>query len=224
MRVGSTLNVYLSIMRKKVGRIKEGVDNKFVRHAVELTIDEAVIPLGSRYSTKKPASHRSCPPVCLSAVLLYTLSRLFSYSSSLSALQRESSLNHCPLISRRQRHRRRGVQEKGSSSRLSSRFPLNFDSAFFCWRSGPRETVRRAGRAERMISSGLMKRRSRAKSPEESARARAIKRCTVQCYGCNIVLHGRRRRRLNRKSLNRRTNLFFFFFLQKNILYIIYNM
>lgn len=162
------LNVSLSIMRKKVGRIMEGVDNKFVRHAVELTIDEAVIPLGSRYFTKKPASHRSCPPVCLSVVLLYTLSRLFPLA--LGTLHRESSLNHCPLISRRQRHRRRGVREKGSSSRLSSRFPLNFDSAFFCWRSGPRETVRRAGRAERMISSGLMKRRSRAKSPEERAR------------------------------------------------------
>jgi len=186
--VGSTLNV--SIVQKKVGRIKEGVDNKFVRHAVELTIDEAVIPLGSRYFTKKPASHRSCPPVCLSAMLLYTSSRLFSYSSSLSALRRESSLNHCPLISRRQRHRRRGVWEKGSSSRLSSRFPLNFDSAFFCWRSEPRETVRRAGRAERMISSGLMKRRSRAKSSEESARARSIKRCIARCYGCNVVLHG----------------------------------
>ncbi|KYN27121.1 hypothetical protein ALC57_03464 [Trachymyrmex cornetzi] len=78
-----TLNVHLSIVRKKVGRIKEDVDNKFVRHAVELTIDKAVIPLGSRYFTKKPASHRSCPPVCLSAMLLYTLSRLFSYSSSL---------------------------------------------------------------------------------------------------------------------------------------------
>lgn len=82
--MGSTLNVCLSIVRKKVGRIKEDVDNKFVRHAVELTIDEAVIPLGSRYFTKKPASHRSCPPVCLSAVLLYTLSRLFLYSTSLS--------------------------------------------------------------------------------------------------------------------------------------------
>lgn len=155
-------------------RIKEGVDNKFVRHAVELTIDKAVIPLGSRYFTKKPASHYSCPPVCLSAMLLYTMSRLFSYSSWLSALHGESSLNHCPLISRRQRHRRRGIQEKGSSSRLSSRFPLNFDSAFFCWRSGPRETVMRAGHAERMISSDLMKRRSRAKSRRE--RKSAIKK------------------------------------------------
>lgn len=82
--MGLTFNVRLTIVRKKVGRIKEGVDNKFVRHAVELTIDKAVIPLGSRYFTKKPASHRSCPPVCLSAVLLYTLSRLFSYSSPLS--------------------------------------------------------------------------------------------------------------------------------------------
>ncbi|KAL0124929.1 hypothetical protein PUN28_006650 [Cardiocondyla obscurior] len=135
-RVGSTYYL-LSIARRKVGGIKAGVDNKFVRHAVELTIDKAVIPLGSRYFTKKPASHRSCPP-CLSVrgALLYTSSRLFSYSSSLSTLHRESSLNHCPLISRRQRHRRRGVREKGSSSRLSSRFPLNFDSTFFCWR-GP---------------------------------------------------------------------------------------
>lgn len=30
------------------------IDNKSVRHAVELTIHEAVIPLESRYFTKKP--------------------------------------------------------------------------------------------------------------------------------------------------------------------------
>lgn len=129
--MGSTFNVRLTIVRRKVGRIKAGVDNKFVRHAVELTIDKAVIPLGSRYFTKKPRRTAAvrpsvCPRCCFIPCPAYSRIRPRSRRS-----HRESSLNHCPLISRRQRHRRRGVQEKESSSRLSSRFPLNFDSAFF---------------------------------------------------------------------------------------------
>lgn len=120
------------------------IDNKFVRHAIELTKWRWF--LWDRVTSRKsPHRSRSCPPVRLSVRALrplYTSSRLFSYSfSSLSRFAaRESSLNHCPLISRRQRHRQLAAQEKESSSRLSSRFPLNFDSAFFCRLLELRET------------------------------------------------------------------------------------
>lgn len=131
--------------RTKVGGIKKkrlrGVagDNKFVRHAVELTIDKAVIPLGSRYFTKKPRAS-SWPQLSarlsVRGAVPYISSRLFSYSAPLSR-----SAARVPLITALSLVGVKGTddapQEKESSSRLSSRFPLNFDSAFFYRRSGP---------------------------------------------------------------------------------------
>lgn len=122
------------------------IDNKFVRHAVELTAltDKAVDSFGiALLHEKARVVYRSCPPVCLSAVLLYVLaSRLFPPRSLVHTTAKVPLITALSLVGVKGTDD--AAQEKESSSRLSSRFPLNFDSAFFCWRSGPRETTRRA--------------------------------------------------------------------------------
>lgn len=140
--MGDRYSVHLLIAWKKAGGIKEkrlrGVagDNKFVRHAVELTIDKTVDPFGIALLHEKA---RVVPQLSarLSVRGVCFISRP-AYSRIPASLSR--SAVRVPLITALSLVGVKGTddapQEKESSSRLSSRFPLNFDSAFFYRRSG----------------------------------------------------------------------------------------
>lgn len=112
------------------------IDNKFVRHAVELTAltDKAVDSFGIALLHEKArvVPQLSARPSVRGAALCLA-SRLF-------LLAFVHTTARVPLITALSLVGVKGTddaaQEKENSSRLSSRFPLNFDSAFFSWRSG----------------------------------------------------------------------------------------
>lgn len=102
------------------------------------------------------------------------------------AHHRESSLNHCPLISRRQRHRRRGARERELKSPFFAiPFKLRFCLFLLAIRGSVKPRGGQAHRIERMISLDLMKRRSRAKSCEARS---ALDKKVHSLRSYNVVL------------------------------------
>lgn len=121
-----------------------------------------------------------CPRCCF-------MSWRLAYSTSLTrAHHRESSLNHCPLISRRQRHRRPGARERELKSPFFA-IPFKLRFGLFLLAIGAPWNHGAAKRIERMISLDLMKRRSCAKSCE--ARDKKVHSQPLRSYN-SVVLHG----------------------------------